>query len=215
MAFVPTPDVAHVKIIGQLDNQQTVNDLYFVSTAPPISQFTLASLAAGIGAWAAGDYAPLLPETWAGVEVAARDLTSQFSFVATDSLAGTTGGISGEQAPNNVTANLTLRTGLAGRNNHGANRIPGIPNSLIDVNVIDAAHLGAWVAAYSLLIAGGGSTPAGWTWVVLSQFSGFTIVDGKKVPTPRVEGVYHEIFSVIFTDNIVDSQKTRLPKHGK
>lgn len=215
MAFIPTPDVAHIKVVGQLDNQQTVNDLYFVSTAPPISQFTLLALASGIGTWVANEYAPLLPETWHGVEVAARDLTSQFSFVASQGLSSATGGIAGEQAPNNVTANIVFRTGLAGRNNHGANRIPGLPNSLVDINEIDAAHLADWVSAYSLLIAGGGSTPAGWTWVVLSQFSGFTIVEGKKVPTPRAEGVFHEIFSVIFVDQIVDSQKTRLPKHGK
>jgi hypothetical protein len=213
MAFVPVANVAAIQIVGEIDKQETVNDLYFVSTAPPISQASLQVLVSTIGAWVISQLAPQLNEGWSGDFVRGRDLTSQFSFIASSALGGAPGGISGEPAPNNVTSNITFGTSLAGRNNHGSNRIPALTNSLIDVNTIDGGWQNAVATAYALLIAPSTTLPGGWTWVVVSRFSGTDTVTGK--PIPRVAGVFHEIFSCYFTDQIVDSQKTRLPKHGR
>lgn len=215
MAFVPVPNVAYIKIVGLDDGQDAINDLYFVSTAPPISQFTLAALVLGIRDWWQGMVMPLISETYVGIEIQGRDLTEQTSFVSSLTLGTGTGGVSGEQAPNNVSSNLVFRSGIAGRGNHGSNRIPAIPNSVVDTNVFAGTFLDDVAAAYSDLLAGGGSTPAGWTWVVVHRFEGSSLVDGKKVPTPLAEGTYREVFSCVFPDNFVDSQKSRLPRHGK
>lgn len=215
MAFVPCPNVAHIALIGETDGQQTFNDLYFVSTAPPINAVTLEGLRVAIANWYNASIAPLLSETWAFVLASSRDLTTQNSFVFRGAVGPTPGGVAGEQAPSNVTANITFSSGLAGRSNHGSNRIPGIPNSLVDTNTLDATFLSDIITAYVDLLAPSPILPGGWTWVNLSRYSGSTIVDGKKVPTPRAEGVFHEVFTCYFTDTIVDSQKTRLPGHGR
>jgi outer membrane lipoprotein SlyB len=213
MVFVPVANVAAIQIVGSIDSQETVNDLYFVSTAPPISQTTLQTLVSSIATWVIGNLAAQLNEAWNGDFVSGRDLTSQFSFIASSALGGVAGGITGEPAPNNVTSNITFGTSLAGRNNHGSNRIPALSNSLISVNTIDSGWQDAVATAYALLIAPSITLPGGWTWVVVSRFSGTDPLTGK--PIPRIAGVFHEIFSCYFTDQIVDSQKTRLPKHGR
>ena len=216
MPFVPVANVAQIQLIGATDGQETVNDLYFVSTAPPITAVSLSTLTASIGVWYAANIAPQLSESWVYGHSKGRDLTSEFSFVATRIDSGNTpGGTAGEQAPSNVASNVTFGTGLAGRNNHGSNRVPAIPNSVITQNTLDTGWLTSILDAYFMLVAPSVTLPGGWTWVVVSRFSGSSLVDGKKVPTPRVAGVFHEIFDVYFTDNIVDSQKTRLPAHGR
>jgi hypothetical protein len=216
MPFIPVLNVAQVGLVGEIDGQETVNDLYFVSTAPPITALSLAALAASLDTWYSGEIAPQLNENWAYSHTRARDLTTQFSFIATNAdNAGTIGGVTGECTPNNVAANVTFGTTLAGRNNHGSNRVPALSNSMVDINRLDVTWLQNIVIAYSLLVAPSTALPGGWTWVVVSRYSGSSIIDGKVVPTPRVAGIYHEIFDVYFTDQFVDSQKTRLPKHGR
>jgi hypothetical protein len=216
MAFVPVPNVALITLNGDTDGQSTVNDLTFVSTAPPITALSLATLTQAIENWYVDNIAPNLSETWIFSHARGRDLTTQASFVFISATgAGITGGTAGEQSPSNVAANVVFETGLAGRNNHGSNRVPAIPNSLIETNTLDSGWLTAILVAYNLLIAPSTTLPGGWTWVVTSRFSGSSIVGGKVVPTPRAEGIFHEIFSTFFADQFVDSQKTRLPKHGQ
>lgn len=213
MVFVPAANVAAIQIVGSIDGQETVNDLTFVSTAPPISQVTLQALVHSIVQWVVTSLSPQLNESWSGNVVRGRDLTTQFSFIATEPLSPIVGGQTGEPAPNNVTSNITFGTSLAGRNNHGSNRIPALTNSLISTNTIDTTWQDAVATAYAEFIAPSTTLPGGWTWVVLSRFSGTDPVTHK--PIPRTAGVFHEIFNVYFTDQIVDSQKTRLPKHGR
>lgn len=213
MPFVPVANVAQIQIVGSIDNQETVNDLYFVSTAPPISQVSLQALITALVDWLNSQLAPLYNEGWSGSALRGRDLTSQFSFVAANSLAGLVGGTAGEAAPNNVSSNIVFGTDLAGRNNHGSNRIPALTNSLISLNTIDTTWQSNVAAAYFSLIAPSSVLPGGWTWVVVSRYSGTDPITGK--PVPRVAGVFHEVFSAYFVDQVVDSQKTRLPKHGR
>lgn len=215
MAFVPVPNVAHIVLVGETDGQETDNDLYFVSTAPPITALSLATLTDTVSGWYGANIRPQLADIWFYSHARGRDLTSQNSFVAVSVDGSGAGAVGTEQAPSNVTTNVTFGTGLAGRNNHGSNRIPAIPNAVIDTNTFINPFLPDILDAYDLLLAPSLTLPGGWTWVVVSQFSGSTLIDGKKVPTPRAEGIFHEIFDVYFVDDLVDSQKTRLPKHGK
>ncbi len=215
MGFVPVPNVAHLAFIGEADGQETVNDLYFVSTAPPITALSLQTLADTLSAWYNTNIVTQLPSDYIFSHVRARDLTSVNSFIATSIEGAQTGGLDSESAPNNVSANVTFSSGLAGRSNHGSNRIPPIANLYIDINEIDPGYLATILDGYDLLLAPSLTLPGGWTWVIVSRFTGTEIIDGEKVPIPRTEGIFNEVFSVFFTDNIVDSQKTRLPKHGK
>jgi hypothetical protein len=77
-------------------------------------------------------------------------------------------------------------------------------------NQIDSATAAAFVDAYSLLLDFGQDIGA--SWVVVSRFSG---VDANGDPIPRAAGVTTPITSVLVVDNIVDSQRRRLPGRGR
>jgi len=197
--------VAHLRIEGRVDNQQTINDIYCRHTTGAIAAADLQALATTISAWYVTNMLPVLNEAFSGVAVHARDLTSSIGFTADVPMSGT-GAESGEAAPNNVSMAVSFRTSLSGRSNRGRNYVPVISNSQITGNVIDTAWAQSVVDAYALLLFGGGGLPAGWVWVVVSRFTG---------GLPRVAGTFQEVFSVLVTDLIVDSQRRRLPGRGK
>lgn len=206
MTFIPVENTAHVLIQGSCDGQQVNNDLYFRHTSGPIAATDLSALALAIGTWWAGGVLPLLNESYLFGVVRARDLTTANGFVAESQFALTPGGVSGEAAPNNCTMSVSFRAAFAGRNFRGRNYIPCLTNSQVTGNVIDSGFINDIRTQYEELITGGGTTPAGWIWVVVSRF-----LNGL----PRAAGVFNEIFSVIVVDNIVDSQRRRLPGRGK
>jgi len=205
MTFIPVENCAHVLIQGSLFGQQVDNDLYFRHTTGPIAASDLVTLATDIGSWWTTTIVPLLNEQYTAIFARARDLTTQFGFSSEVSLGATAGGVTGESAPNNCTMAVSFRTAFVGRSNRGRNYVPVLTNSQVTDNTIDAGFATDIVNGYALLIAGGGATPAGWTWVVVSRFN---------AGLPRVAGVFNEIFTVLTTDLIVDSQRRRLPGRG-
>lgn len=211
MAFIPVPDVAHVRLEGVVDGQQTINDLDF-RLSGGIVLATLQSLVTNLGDWFTLSFAPVVSEAWSTVAIHARDVSAEFSFVVDVAPTPTAGGVSGEPAPNNVAACISFRTGTAGRSFRGRNYIPAIPNSLVDVNTLDPAFMSSAQNAYALLGPGGGALPAGWEWVVVSKFSGVD-TDGKAIP--RATGISTAVTNILFTNSIVDSQRRRLPGRGK
>lgn len=205
MAFIPVADCAQIRVEGRVDGQQTINDLYFRHTTGPIAAADLLALANAMETWASAAYAPVLNEAWSGVQITARDLTSQVGFAAVASLSGIVGGTAGEAAPNNCTMAVSFRSAFSGRSFRGRNYVPCLTNSQVTGNNIDADWAQSVVDAYALLLFGGGSLPAGWVWVIVSRFT---------LGAPRVSGVFNEVFSVLVSDLIVDSQRRRLPGRG-
>jgi hypothetical protein len=55
----------------------------------------------------------------------------------------------------------------------------------------------------------------GFTWCVVSRFSGHTIVNGEKVPTPRAAGVITPVTTAAWADDVVDNQRRRLEGRGQ
>lgn len=204
MTFIPVPNCAQVRFEGRLDGQQCINDLYFRHTTGAIAAADLQGLAAALGLWYGGTLVPLLNEAYSSVAVHARDLTAAIGFTA-DQAMPAVGGVSGEAAPNNCTMAVSFRTSLSGRSNRGRNYIPCLTNSQVNGNDIDAGFASDVVAAYSALLFGGGGVPAGWVWVIVSRFT---------LGLPRVTGTFQEVFSVLVTDLVVDSQRRRLPGRG-
>jgi len=211
MPFVPVPDVARVKLEGRIDGQQTINDLTF-RLAGGIALADLQSLVTNLVDWFTLTFAVDLSEDWSTVAVRGRDLSAALSFVADADASGTVGGTAGEAAPNNVSACVSFRTGLAGRSFRGRNYVPAVPNSMITLNTLDPSWMASIRVSYGLLLPGGGALPGGWEWVVTSEFSG---VDGSGNPIPRTTGIATAVTNTIFTDNTVDSQRRRLPGRGK
>lgn len=206
MAFIPVENTAHILIQGHVDNQEVDNDLYFRSQTGAITQASLVTLMNAVHTWWNDNMIPLLNEAYVFGLMRARDLTTQFGFVAEAGFGPVNGGVSGEAAPNNCTMAVSFRTAFAGRAFRGRNYVPCLTNSEVNENTIDATFSANVVSAYNQLVAGNPSQPAGWVWVVVSrQFNG----------VPRTVGVFNEIFNVLVTDNIVDSQRRRLPGRGK
>lgn len=210
MAFVPSATEVRVQLEGKIDGQQTVNDLYFSLPGGYILS-DIQSLATNLQSWFDLTFATPLSQDWSAQTVRARALNVPNGFVV-DVGAVQIGGDSGEAAPNNVAATISFRTGIAGRSFRGRNYIPAIPNHFITLNTIDTAWTNAMLAAYNLLLPGGGALPGGWIWGVLSQFSG---VDAFGKPIPRTAGLFTPITNFLFVDQTVDSMRNRLPGRGK
>lgn len=211
MAFVPAVSVVGVQLEGRVDNCQTINDLYFKFTAG-LSLPDVQGLVANLANWFTLSFASNLSEDWSTLAIHGRGLDVQNGIVVDSTPTPMPGGETGEAAPNNVALCISFRTGIGGRAFRGRNYVPGVPNSMITLNTFDADWLAAVAASYALLLPGGGALPTGWTWGVLSRFSG---VDGAGHPIPRAEGVFTPITNTVYSDITADSMRGRLPGRGK
>jgi len=208
MPFVPFEDCVKVTIEGHVDSQLVINDLAFRSSTGPRSAADVLALITALRDWWDGSMNPLLNVAYLGSRITGKGLTNAVGLVLELAMNGNDGQVSGEAAPNNCTMAVSFRTGLAGRSNRGRNYVPCLTNSEVTGNVIDGAFIANVIAAYAQLVfpANVGVIPGGWEWVVLSRFSG---------GVERTVGVFTEITSVTVADNIVDSQRRRLPGRGR
>lgn len=203
MAFQPVPDVAHARIVGKADGQDTINDLYFEISGTGISPTSLLNIATALDAWASTQLAPLLSEDWQYLRTDATDLTAANSFqvsVGTPAV----GGVTSEAAPNNVAACISFQTGIGGRSFRGRNYVPGIPNSAITLNTLSNTFMGALLTTYFML-AGAGTFEPGWQWVVVSR---------QTAGALRPSGIATPVINTVFTAPYVRSMRSREIGHG-
>jgi hypothetical protein len=202
-----------VDVIYDLDSQLIENTLYF-SKATAVAPEDLASLVETVNETIRGNLIPLLSNVIQLLRVIGTlmDVIDGITYISTTSLP-LAGGISEEPVPSNVAGCISIRTGASGRSFRGRNYIPAIPNSLVSLNTISSVFTSDVEGAYAQLRTN--VDAIGWTHVVVSRFSGFTIVDGKKVPTPREEGIATPVINAFFVDATVDSQRRRLPGRGR
>lgn len=203
MPFQPAPNVAQVQILGSVDSQLTINNLYWEISGGGITPVNLDTLVDSIANWVNTSLAPILSEDWSFTRVIGTDLTTQTGF-RVEAPGSATGGVTGEAAPNNVAACVSFRTGLAGRSYHGRNYVPAIPNAEINLNAMSPSFLSALSGAYVTLIGAGSFVP-GWQWGVLSR---------KQAGVPLANAILTPIISVTFTSPYVRSMRSRSVGHG-
>ena len=213
MPFVPVPRTAEVEAVYLLDGQIVENTYYFRNAGTPVLS-DLVALADEINSAIRTSLLPSLASALQLIRVVATllDAVDSLVYVSTTSLPAS-GGSADEVMPSNVAACISLRTSHRGRSFRGRNYVTGLPNGFVAGNVITPPLAGAITTAYTAILAA--PVDAGWEPVVVSRYSGFTIVDGRKVPTPREEGIATPITSHFLTDNTVDSQRRRLPGRGR
>jgi len=211
MAYVPVENTAMVEMRYTLAGEPTENTLYF-QAATPYDVSSLTALGLAIRDWWVTDIFALQSIACALREVFVTDLTTD-SSPAVSVTAGlpSNGSVGGEVMPNNVAPCISFKTANRGRSFRGRNYLMGFGVDQIGQNEVAAGVADDYTTAYNNLIAVAGALDL--VWVVVSRFSGFTIVDGKKVPTPRVAGIATPIVNAVFTDLTVDSQRNRLPNH--
>lgn len=200
------PNAVKVQLYFQTAGQLGMNDLWFVGPDAEPDFSTVQTLIATIENWVVGDYLPLVCDSVTLTKIVGRAMTSATGAIATRFNGVDAGGVATEQAPNNVAPCISLGTGLGGRSSHGRNYIVGTPNAAIDVNTIQPAFIGGFTDAYAQLLPGGGNDPSPFIFSVVSYYLAGAV---RAVPFSW------PVRSVGFTDNIVDSQRRRLPGRGK
>jgi len=211
MPFIPVPNAAAVEIRFLLDGQHIENTLGF-ERADAVTEANLTDLNGAVTGWWLENMAPLQPTALQLVEVVCTDLTTDSGPQVTIAPATEQFGLVDSPAlPNNVSLCVSFRTGHRGRSSRGRNYIPALWEAGVVANTVGGTIVTAFAAAYTELITDTGLADAGWTWVVISRFSG---VDADHHPIPREEGTVLPVTSVTIVDPIVDSMRRRLPGRG-
>lgn len=211
MPFVPVPNTALVEVIYEWDGQIVENTLYYEKTTTPVLA-DLAALTDEIRAYIIDQLLPALTSAIQLIRVVGTllDVADGLQVFSTTDLPVAGGGGSGQ--PNNVTVAMSFKTARRGRSFRGRNYIPGLAQSYITNSEISGTIQTAFETVWEGLRGIGGDD--GWQQVVVSRFSGFTIVDGKKVPTPREVGITEPVTSSVIVDRTTDSMRRRLPGRG-
>jgi len=203
MAFVPVPNTLAVDVIYELSGQRVENTLYFESPG--------GWSAAEISVWLANlrtlietDLLPLLHTSLQLVQLVGTllDAVDSISIIALVS-PPVGGSVSGTQLPNNVTYTVQFKTALLGRSFRGRNYVPGIPQTGISANNIDATLRTGLLDFYTTMQAL--AVSEGFEWVVVSRVSG---------GVDRTTGVTTPVTTPATADSFLDSQRRRLPGRG-
>jgi len=211
MPFVPVSNTAMVEIRFLLDDQHIENTLYF-ERADAVTSENLTSLNNAVLAWWIDNMSTLQPTALQLSEIVCTDLTSDSGpQVTLAPPVAQFGSVDSPVLPNNVSLAISFRTGLRGRSFRGRNYIPALWEGGVIGNTVGTTIVDAFATAYTELITDTGVADAGYTWAVVSRFSG---VDGDGKPIPRETGLSTPVASVVIVDATVDSMRRRLPGRG-
>lgn len=211
MPFVPVPNTVGVEIRMLQDGQRIENTLYFSKSAGWASADAL-DLGSTLVDWWNTNIKPLVSSSVEMNEIVITDLSSATGFQVTSApIATMVGARTDEPMSNGTSVAISFRTASRGRSFRGRNYIVGLTIDQVFANTVTQETLDDYVAAYGLLRSGvAGDT--GSVWSVVSRFSG---IDSAGDPIPRTTGLHTPILSELFTDNIIDFQRRRLPSRGK
>jgi len=207
MAFIAVPNTVRAEIRGTLQGERVLNTLWFAK----VDEWVPAEMTA---------LADALADVWVEVgltqqsdqytlrEIYVRDYTAAVGLEYT-STAGlpAVGSIPEAALPNNVSLAVSFRSGFTGRSTRGRNFWAGLCETQVEGNTVVEGVITDITAFYTLF------TPEfiestlipDITWVVTSFIS-----DGA----PRPFGATFIINTVTCVDNVVDSQRRRLPGRG-
>jgi len=201
--FVPAPNTMQVEIRMQLDGQKVENVLHFRHDTD-IAAADAAALHTIIDNWWETLIRPQVSVNLTLHEFYMTDMSTQtsptYSFPRTPPLAGQ---MTGECAPNNVAFCISLRTNARGRSARGRNYITGIPVSVLTLSEVTTVWSSAIEGAYDNLRGLTSSSP----WVM-------AIVSKRNNKEWRTTALIQPVTAVIALDNVVDSQRRRLPGRG-
>src|ERR1044072_9286965 len=140
MAYQPAVDVAQVLLMGRVDGQMTINNLYFQISGGGITPVNLNALLTTVRTWWTTGVVSLLSDDFSAERVIGIDLTTQ-TGARVELAAPAPGGVSGEANPNNVAACVSIRTDQRGRSARGRNFVPAIPGAAVTLNTLDPTFI--------------------------------------------------------------------------
>jgi len=206
MASVYNDLVAQIELRYTWDTEEVENILYFLYSGSGIDAANLEDLTYRIYQWYVDDLMPLQSNLLVLREVYGIQLAGPGSVTATTSPPGNSPGLqTGEALPFNSTVAISFRTGLSGRSYRGRNYVLGLIESYQVASIMQPTPLASFVAAYNdipTFLTG----PSGWSWCVYSRYAG---------GLPRAEGLATVVTDAVAVNNVLDSQRRRLPGRGQ
>lgn len=204
MAFIPCPNCVEVSMNFTRFGQEIVS-VFHVDNGGPVAAVDVFNIVNVFYAWWNLD---LGPNTVASVVlnyIKGTDLTTSSGpvYIGPPPLTGP-GGSPGTDLPNDVTLAVAEKTASRGRSYRGRWYFPGLIEAhLLDSNHVSAVALTEFITLLSQLSAL--LSAASKVLVVLSRFhNGSARVTGVMTPVTTFGG-----------DNILDSQRRRLPGRGR
>lgn len=205
MAFIPAPNQVQVEMRALLDNQHIENRIFVNAFhEPTISDLNL--IAGAVSNAIITDFLPLLPTSLRYTELFLRSMQEQNAVQASYPFPGTSGqGTNVAPAlPSNCTICASLRSNFSGRSARGRLYWPALMETVVVQNTVDATHATNILTA--LILLNQNLTVSGVDWQIVSFRSNGVVRPGGPV--------YFSVESILFVDNIVDSQRRRLPGRG-
>lgn len=205
MPYVPAINTLQAELVQVMDGQILENVLYFEASAGV--DFTLMTdLATALQAWWTTEIAPGVSESLSLTQIVVTDLTTSTSPAILVPMSPPIPGEGTSPAlPNNVALCLSFRTAFRGRSSRGRNYIAGLQENQVILSEYDAGVTDFFISAYQQL-QGAGDFVEGLQWVVCSRIS-----EGE----PRTTALNRPIIAVTVVDQVVDSQRRRLPGRGR
>lgn len=205
MAYVPAANVAMVELRYVFDQEQCENTLYFQASAS-LSPSLMTTLAADITGWWQTNIKPVQVDNLKLFEVHVTDLTTATSPTVTYNTGLPQQGLlTGDPLPHNCALCISFRTANRGRSSRGRNYHFGFEEGDVTGSLVDQSLVDTIVAAYATLI-GAGSLTSGLQWCVVSRFGG---------GVARTAALVQPVTAVLAIDNVIDSQRRRLPGRGR
>lgn len=203
MPFIPVPDVLQAELRYTLFGQRIENVLYFAGGGRA-GQAGMNTLALQLQAWWVAEIAPNLSVQLTLNEIYITDLQSESGETYSGIVAaGSQGQINDNALPGNVALCVSFRTAQRGRSFRGRNYVPGLAETSVAGNTVEAGVVNNLQAGYGALIST--AAAAGFPWVVVSRYSG---------GDPRPVGLATNITGARVVDPFVDSQRRRLTGRG-
>lgn len=207
MAFIPAVDTARVAMHFTQDLQQ-VENVFYVQSIAGWDAASLSTLAGIVKAWWNTSIKPTTSNTVSLNEIDCKDMSSSSGVEIVYSTGLPLVGSSGSPAnPNSVTFAIKLVTGLGGRSFRGRQYIIGLTqgNLNADANTVTSAAMAIYTTGYNALIT---SLAAAYT-------PGMVIASFHSGGAPRITATLTAVTAALFADNVVDSQRRRLPGRGR
>jgi hypothetical protein len=203
-------DTVRVEVRYFLQNNNAANVFHVGYTTPPgLADFGV--LGSTISDWLTSDWKPLSSQDWSANQIIMTDLGGpvgkRMSFAVDPEVIGSD---VAQAMPANVTAAVKFDTGIRGRGRSGRMFWIGLSEAGVDANQLIPGSTSGILAALNNLNA---------LITALDVFTGMVVPNSFQTRS----GIQHHlnpatsnlVEAFAFTDNLVDSQKDRLPFHKK
>jgi len=201
LPFQSVPDCASATFTFVASGVEVVNRLTFARPGG-YDQSAIDDLAAACDGAVASDWLNQINNATTYLGVTVKGLADIIDLFAFNNDNAGVGAATGNQQPNNVTWAIRFTTGATGRSARGRMFVIGLPANRIDVATqsILTTYANNWVD--TVVNTEAAAAAAGWFHCIVSRFT-----EGAE----RDTGVYRLVTGVGYHDQLLDSQRGRLP----